>query len=476
MKSPLGNAFYEFSRILSDQIHTFKREYFGLHYQWDFSLDKSLRPNLTFPYIYFSSVALSRCEFANLVIHDCREDIVTDNWITGKQDVSIASKHRFLFCGRHSITTVYPRCSNVAIKIKRQQYVVMDIHIFFSVFDGYTIGNIPPTSPSPKNIFCTVNFFADTISLQIFRVVVPRFLVIAIHFAIFPKLHLDLFDGPGPLSKPLTFCTNFSQMGNKQHVITSSFQCVIYCYNCRELSYIPLKQKIQGQIKKFVVSPGFLQNIIYPYHCQSKPTCFLNIETSSALHLNLSVGDMLYFGQNNTQACPYAGVAVYENEIKISTICVKTNNRFEIANYQHSKYVFQNIYSSNASLLLVIYSYKEYGDIQFTLRISTTRCQLKLLVFCISQEFSQVGLKSRYKHSSRDKVVLPTKADKCTILQFSLSRVKNPYFQNGKPKEKCLVTVHTENVLEFGQDIQIYVTGFFRGMFLVVYSQPPTFG
>ncbi len=472
VKSPFGNAFYEHSRIFSDQIHTYRNRDLELAYQWDFSLDKSLRANLTFPYIYFLSIELSRCSFANLVIHDCKEEEITEDWFTEAQKVKLISKYKFMFCGRHSTKTVYPSCSNVAVEIERQQYVVMEIHMYFSVVDN-KIRNIPPAPTLPRSLKCIISSVVDPVVLQIFRVVVRKFLVVTIHFEMFPELQLKVFDGPGPLSRLLLFPTNVSQTGNKQQVVTSSFQCEIHCYNCRKLAYSSSRQPIKPHIEKLLVYPGSSDDITYPDHCYSNPACLVTVETTPGFHLNLSVVDILYFGQNNTDTCSYAGLSAYESESEISTTCVKTNNRLELANYQYTKYGFQNIYSSNHSLLLVFYSFKEYGNIQLTMRISTTRCKPKPVAFCDSYDFNQLELKSRYKHTSRGKVVLLEKAtEECNIVQFSLNWVKGSFFKDGNPKAKCVMTVATEHVLDFGKIAQMNVTGFIRGKFSLVCSQP----
>ncbi len=472
VKSPLGNAFHEFSSKMSDKIHHYLSRRSKIVYQWNFNCDKHLRQNLTLQFIYFSSAELSRCHFAKLIIFDCKQEQFFWNIVTKRQDVVIQSNYKFIFCGIHSTTNIYSRCSNLAVQIQPQHYVALDIHFLFSVFDRDKIRSIPPGSgraglqnTASNHLVCKVAILVATLRMEIYRIAVPKFLNIFLQSNISSELPFIVFDGPGPLSKLLTFTAHVIRKGTEQYSITSSFQCVIHCFDCSNLTYSSHKSRTMGYSANLVVSPGSFHRISYSSGLDGNITYLLKLQTNFGFHLNLSLTDMSYVGQNNTISCSYAGLATYENESEISTLCLKSRNRFDLSNYNHSEYVFQTIYSSNENLLVVLYSYELYGSINLTLTVSTTTCELKPVSICDGEQFKQTDLTHIYSFPSRSKVILSMDKEGCNIVQLSLSQVKNHFSSTGKPKQKCLTTVHIEKILASAKIIQMSVTGFFRGRF-----------
>ena len=476
VKTPLGNAFHEFSVQMSDKLHVYGLHQSKIVYQWDFNCDKHLRQNLIFQFIYFSSAELSRCHFAKLIIFDCKEETFFWNIVTETQDVVIQSNYKFIFCGIHSTTNVYSKCSNLAVQIQPQHYVAFDIHFLFSVFDRDKVRSIPLGAISGSgradlqntrlhHLVCKVDILVATLRVNIYSIVVPKFLVVYLQLNISPKLSLKVFNGPGPLSKLLTFIAHVVRRGTEQYSVTSSFQCVIHCFDCSNLAYSSHISWTLGYSANLVVSPGSFHRMSYSNSFDGNITYLLKLQTKSGFHLNLSVTDMSYMGQNNTETCSYAGVAAYENESEISTLCLKSRNRFDLSNYNHSEYVFQTIYSSNENLLVVLYSYELYGSINLTLTVSTTTCELKPVSICDGEQFKQTDLPHIYSCPSRSKVILSMDNEGCNIVQISLSQVQQHFFSTGRPKQKCLTTVHTGKILASAKNIQMSVTGFFRGKF-----------
>ena len=108
---------------------------------------------------------------------------------------------------------------------------------------------------------------------------------------------------------------------------------------------------------------------------ENSDVCLFKLSTNASYYVNVSISYFLYKGSDNLH-CLYSGftsyIPNYNNVSKMSEICF-TNNKF----YKH-----QNIYSSKSSLLLVIYSYKEYGSLHIKVVISSTVCKRISIYIC----------------------------------------------------------------------------------------------
>ena len=126
-------------------------------------------------------------------------------------------------------------------------------------------------------------------------------------------------------------------------------------------------------------SDGSSINVTYPniLTCGKNTICTMNIETNVGFKVHLSTIHAKYSGEYNTDYCSFAGVSAHDSGNEISSFCPKQSQSIE-----GSDYTFPTIYSSGYTLLIVFYSYKEYGTMNVNLTISRTLCQAIQINVC----------------------------------------------------------------------------------------------
>ena len=85
-------------------------------------------------------------------------------------------------------------------------------------------------------------------------------------------------------------------------------------------------------------------------------------------HVNLTLMNVTYSGFNDP-LCTFAGITLYglnNNSYKeITNLCTSVDSIF----------TYRDIYSKSIETLLVVYCYKEYGILNLTMQLSTTKCE-----------------------------------------------------------------------------------------------------
>lgn len=488
LQGPVGVAFFEISNNLPHKAGYLKShpDYFCIYYtyRWHFNLDPFFRSNMSFNYIYFSAIDINACHFGNLTVLDSYYGTII--WNKRYTSVLLQSKYNFSFCGIHSTTVIYSKYARVAAITYYLAYVYSEIKLSFSVIDNQKIFNIPQRpefnflgSGMKKNIqvncIWSVRFIHTAIDLNIYRIVVSKLLVISVRIKMLKKLPLDVYDGPGILSKMIASKTSILNKPNDAILVTTSFQCVILMYNHSALiTFSSLDYDKNNISQNFLLVPGSSLNITYPNDCSIDVDimCYFEVETDPGFQLNVSVANMMYSGENNTANCSFAGVAAYNNQTEISTNCIKIHSSFEIAKKNYPYYVFQNVYSSYNSLVLVLYSYKQYGNINISLLISTTTCKPKQANFCdepfAKSEGNNKQLFLTALITKTTKFVTSHNEEQCIILQFAPSKVHIHKLPKDKmPIERCIIQVSHTNIEESVRNVHFNVTGFFRGWYLL---------
>ncbi len=117
-----------------------------------------------------------------------------------------------------------------------------------------------------------------------------------------------------------------------------------------------------------------------PTHdCQKRP-CALYVFAEPFVQVNVTVTSIIYVG-DESQTCQFGGLVageVLSHDYKESvTLCTNLNSSLE-----HSR----SFYSFNSSLILVLYWYEQYSEINVTLALSQTPCKPVYFDLCHFEE------------------------------------------------------------------------------------------
>ena len=126
------------------------------------------------------------------------------------------------------------------------------------------------------------------------------------------------------------------------------------------------------QFKHIILNHQNISGLTYYYNTQ-KTNQNVDIITLLLPHhfkINITI-QTLSRNYNKNILCSYAGFVVYdrmeaEGNSHISTKCSPYTDIFR----------HQNIYSNSSTILLLAYSYKEYGSMNLSVRFSTTKCNI----------------------------------------------------------------------------------------------------
>ncbi len=472
---------------------------------WSFFLDPQLRLNMTFHHIYFSSVNINPCHFASLTVFDCEchHQRLRSGGCAGSGLIFKGHEEKyqfwFRFCGMHSKTIIHTRCTGVVIKAHLQSYVLHDTQLFFSVMDANKSFSVPTHNYIPqRNSHLLGDFLLHVIKL------VPAHITVEVYRLVSSKLHViiltlkvqtlapDMFDGPGSKSRSLgsrSLRSVGSQNNKTASYMTSSFQCVLYFYNRTVVNY---STKLNTGIQHITINlqPSEILVISSDWFCGINRFCSMRILTKANDKINVSA-TLEYEGNHNTEDCMFGGLVAFKKDqsTDIKTICPKPCHILETKMLKNDLQFHQSIHSNDPEMLVLLYSYEQYAQINTSLTISSTTCTRKYLNIC-QKESKNTLFFNVYTYLSKVHRVLVNSSE-CLILQLSYNLeedtdsldhfgehkghvfpiIRRAEMQKGSgiswPVEKCKTDVIPEmDSLDVTGKLQIKVLGFFRGNLL----------
>ncbi len=436
-----------------------------VHYVWTFALHSSLRLNITFDTILFSSP-------------NC-----------GQANVTVFSSDKFLFCGHVSSLQLFLSESRAQMIL----HVLTDVHFklnaLFSVIDpnmihtfsthkAKTIRKVTKIEELYKQRRLTIdkdivvglkrNFW-----IYIFFIKVRKAFSVLIAAAA-SWLPLTVFDGPD------TTC-NVSE--KRQNVyISSTFQCTVKKETTGQ--FTPSKKlDFVSKLINVMLSVGIhqIQAITLPRHICSEQVCAVHIWTEPAFQVNTTVTRLTHEGEKSI-TCSYGGFVVAENLVgdykESATLCEPQEGS--------SKYN-RNFYSFNSSVLAILYWYKHHCNMSVTINISQTRCKPVQFDHCFFDAFCTLEngyfmmtchkylkkvaqlsdllfraherLQRNSKYSRPHTLSFSFEKDSCTVLQF-VSSNGNSYLE-GKSHVCKTDIVPSKLFFNAGKAIQYDIVGTF---------------
>ena len=132
----LGVAVFRYT-IFTINIHNY---YYN--HKWRFTLDKRLKLNISFEYIYISINNYYGCYIGNLTIKTYSKLNTTD----------------LIYCGTHSYITSYPQYRNVDIILDIRVWITYEIKLVYSVTDPNIIVSSMPSKNRKNKPLWMVSF------------------------------------------------------------------------------------------------------------------------------------------------------------------------------------------------------------------------------------------------------------------------------------------------------------------------------
>ena len=430
-------------------------------YLWNFRTHSNFRSNLTFNFIYFS--ALPDCSFAKLIVLDCdfvqtlrRVDSKRFIW---KQVQVATAEFQHKFCGTYSKTIVFPRCKNAAVKTTMHFFVTHHTELFYSVIDHSKIFSVPIEAETDRkstksgiqcDLILAVLFIQSLASLQGFKLTTHKYETFLVRASLDGNLPVEIYDGPGTLSPVMR--TDSHSEGKSVTFHTSSFQCIVFVYN----HSVSLRYAVVNNTNKSTKMECYGSPIHFAYPnipiCGKNTICLLFIETNFGFKVHLSSSHAQYRGEYNTDYCSFAGVSAHDSGNEISSFCPKQSQSIE-----GSDYTFPTIYSSGYTLLIVFYSYKEYGTMNVNLTISRTLCQAIQINVCkLVYSNPLLGL----FHTKLGQYTFYVNETDCLILQLSY----NAHIGMGFVTDRCEVDFRAEMPTDKTKIIKLAASVFFQGL------------
>ena len=315
-----------------------------------FTLHEKLRLNLTFLHIHFG--------FRHL--HTCT---------VGEVRVVSHSKNKqvFRYCGIYSNMILYPQDRNVSIFSPTTGYFeysmtgIVNVTIFFSVIDAQRIVTLQRHILFSTNLLWNLYLVPEDIRVMKFALKSKKYQHFIITFTNDSELVIELYDGPGTHS-PNIFKNNYETQ------VTSTFQSIIYLW-------IPSTKRLNTECGfQFVTESSNVRmniqlNDSLPHIISHASTKYEVWKILSYYNVNLTIINLTYKGYNDP-LCTIAGITVYSFN-KDSYTEIKTECNF----FYHPYSKYRDIYSKSNKTLIVLYSYKEYGNFSLAMQFSTTKCQ-----------------------------------------------------------------------------------------------------
>ena len=355
---------------------------------------------------------------------------------------------------------LYPLGTEVVTCSCYHQLNYMKVEGIFTIFDRHYILNSEGPKPIPNIDMSSILkfvFYPDTNAqhyLFRFYVAVRKLDNIIIWLSESKMSRYVVFDGPGLLSDTLQNPGNFK--------ITTTFQTVVLMLKSdramiKNNSVVFVSKHLSSSWK---IKTNQTENSLFHFpnnNCKENP-CVVSVFGDLNYQINITVISVNTKILNDF-GCFYAGIVTAEwsnSEYKeIKTVCESKNDL-----------VGQSIYSFNSSLVLVLYWYQEYSEINTSMTITQTNCKpvfidlcwLHNLCFtretmCISYLFNVTrfsGVNLTFHVDTLTPVLNP---GDCAVLQFLDIPV-----ENGIVYEVINTMCYIELILKHSMDISVRVS------------------
>ncbi len=471
-------------------------------WRWTFSLNSNFQLNLTFDYVYFSSIDMNPCSFGHIqvrMIHPMFEHTNDSSvlceltWIEQKNPFNTTRRIPFYqqrhfypgsisLCGIHGKTPVFSPYQTTYVMAYYVGFVVHKTSVSFSIMDSHLyIKSFQHKNQfftcNPKNFIQTsthIMFGQMNVAEHTFLLHVRKNQRIFLRSYLIKVKDIHIHDGPGTLSKLLYPILNTSK--NQIMYQTTTFQCFVSLFHGgfelykNNMTFLHENIEatrvlfVEATLKKTIVYPGLI--------CSLGPLCIIRINTEKDHHINFTINYMRNSKTVNTACCSFAGVSAYDGETDHLTHCPKgagINRETRQSGHVVDEYKFPSIFSSQHFLELILYNYERYSSLIFESHISTTQCVFFAMNACTHGE-SQDFLRYMPSHVAQQKKVLTHLPENgCVIVQLFSSFAELAEYQHKNktqvtkdPIVKCHIKVGFNYSKHWDRVLMVNASGFFR--------------
>ncbi len=446
-------------------------------WRYKFDLFKYFRSHITLINVYFSSETVKYMKIRNL------DTPCNWNFIQVVSIFNNTAKQILKFCGIHPKISYFSASHRVEIQLKIKPKETVKLDMNFSIIDGNRIENRLEWTETDS--FSTPQlgfvFLQLSIKLDILHIQVAHYRQVCVwHISKITSKYpsVTIFDGPGQKSQVII------TTGKPRNVLLSTFQAVVHHYGFLSSSYCSTNTSIHYTSKQANIALKMEQdneplNFSLPQSdlCLSK-FCIFHLRNKRGRSLNITLSALTYTQGTESQSCMYAGVAVYQAQNQtfthLNTECVKTHlgktylrsvfchqvsshpleclkyNFFQHFDNTLFKYTLPqpadkvSFYSKTDSVLLVFYSFDEYGKFSADLSVSSTTCRIIIIQSCGKGSLSP-SVKNLQKF-------------KCHIFQIHRS-----YYSRKTEDVNCHMSFTFHQKAPQKKFISLYGTGSFKG-------------
>ena len=249
------------------------------------------------------------------------------------------------------------------------QCVCLGVVFIYSLIDKNSIIKYYRFNHVVSPMMVSFIFLNKNSTLNILLIQVVKYEKIKINSISCKGCIVSLFDGPG---------IELEKLNWKNTVVTVSFQCLIYVEVLRENFFEKFSIKnvnyttILAEIKALHANTN--ENILmcYPVNTQNVID-ILGLVSIGKKQINLTVYNIAYNGVYNP-LCLYGGFAVFNEE---NSVFKETFSSCK--SHIHDS---RSFYSTNFSLLFILYMYEQYNSVNISCKISTVKHKPVIIDIC----------------------------------------------------------------------------------------------
>ncbi len=336
-----------------------------------FQLSEKLTGNFTFTHLEFISGSVNfvggqvSCKFGAV-------DIVPVNQTIDLQ-----------FCGFLSDFSVFPQFNNIDLKVSAFPSTVFHVVVAYTVLDSGVITTLNSSQALNKNITNIASFaymdFDDEHKLEIVEIVVQKTEKVILLFdqKQCHQTQILVLDGPGYLSHRSIMRYNVSFLSSFTALLSVFNGCSMemnefgFRYKTNPAMIRPLRivQSITETLPNLFGNFGEQVSVLFAYAPGNKT-------------VNLSINILQYSGVAS-ESCKFGGfvTAEYlrEGYSENSILCKTSISKEETFE--------RNFYSSNSSLLALLYMFSPYSSIRATFTLSLSDCKFINICPCVINRY-----------------------------------------------------------------------------------------
>ncbi len=358
-------------------------------YVWSFNLHTSLRLSLKFYHISIQYVNLQNCIMGHVAV------IFNKGDPCGRckyyQPFYKKTEHNFRYCGTHSFLVNYLSERMIKLELAVVVPAKADVMMSYLVIDSHIASSKPVDYHADPHIIWVVVFPQSKMTACKYFVKTKKFNRLQLLIQRKGVVRIAVWDGPGFLSTQLQAVhthLNFTVFWSRTFQCTLILLAVSSLQSYNGLQYTAVRNDILNTV---FVNKTQSVTITFSDPSNFQSAWILQLVSAQHMRLNISVNHYIYHGVANWM-CQFAGISAYD-------VITETLTEFSSICHSAPGYKHRNIYSTNSSILLVLYVYPEYGQVSISFGVQSTTCQVFSLNLCLFGALYNPGISSTTKQT-----------------------------------------------------------------------------